>query len=150
MKRIILLSALVISSITFAQENFKQKKSHHKKAEIQMMKDLSAEQIATLKTKKMTLALDLTESQQNKIQALNIENVRLRKEQIKKREELRGTKKSKLTSAQKYEKMNAALDKKIEMKSKVKAILNEEQFKKWKRSKKQMMHQKKKHSLKKK
>ena len=144
MKRIILLFSLVISSITFGQENFKQKKLHHKKAELQMMKDLSAEQIATLKTKKMTLVLDLTKVQQNKIQALNIENANIRKEEIKNREQLKGTKKTKLTSIQKYEKMNATLDKKIEIKSKVKAILNEEQFKKWEGSQKQMMHQNKK------
>tara|TARA_B110001450_G_scaffold156853_1_gene146163 strand:- start:1348 stop:1800 length:453 start_codon:yes stop_codon:yes gene_type:complete len=150
MKRIILLFSLVISSITFGQENFKQKKLHHKKAELQMMKDLSAEQIATLKTKKMTLALDLTKVQQNKIQALNIENANIRKEEIKNREQLKGTKKTKLTSIQKYEKMNATLDKKIEIKSKVKAILNEEQFKKWEGSQKQMMHQNKRHTLKKK
>lgn len=149
MKKLIVLAALVISSVTFGQENHREKREHHKKGKMEMMKDLSPEQMATLRTKKMTLALDLTKTQQNKMHALHLENAKARKDQMKKREQLKGTEKPKLSSEEKYQKMNSVLDRKIEMKSKMKSILTEEQFQKWERSQKQNRSKKKKHHMRK-
>lgn len=149
MKKLIVLAALVISSVTFGQENHREKREHHKKGRMEMMKDLSPEQMATLRTKKMTLALDLTKTQQNKMHALHLENAKARKDQMKKREQLKGTEKPKLSSEEKYQKMNSVLDRKIEMKSKMKSILTEEQFQKWERSQKQNRSKKKKHHMRK-
>ena len=149
MKKLIVLAALVISSVTFGQENHREKREHHKKGKMEMMKDLSPEQMATLRTKKLTLALDLTKTQQNKMHALHLENAKARKDQMKKREQLKGTEKPKLSSEEKYQKMNSVLDRKIEMKSKMKSILTEEQFQKWERSQKQNRSKKKKHHMRK-
>ncbi len=148
MKKILLLSTLFISSFVVAQKNVNAKKNHSKKNQMQTIKEFTPEQMATLKTKKMTLALDLTESQQKKIYDYNLENthaINAYKEENKKQKEA----KVKLTSDQKYEKMNATLDKKIEMKSKLKSILNEAQYQKWENAQKERTHKKKKHFSKK-
>jgi len=149
MKKLIVLAALVISSVTFGQEEHKEKREHHKKGKMEMMKDLSPEQMATLRTKKMTLALDLTKTQQNKMHALHLEGAKARKEQMKKRAKNKGAEKPKLTSEEKYNKMNSVLDRKIEIKNKVKSILTDEQFQKWERSQKHSRNKKKKHHMRK-
>jgi len=149
MKKLIVLAALVISSVTFGQENHHGKREHHKKGKMEMMKDLSPEQMATLRTKKMTLVLDLTKTQQDKMHALHLESAKEIKEKIKKRKQLKGAEKPKLSSEEKYKKMNAVLDRKIEIKSKMKSILTEEQFKKWERSQKQSRNKKKQHHMRK-
>ena len=149
MKKLIVLAALVISTVTFGQEDHKEKREHHKKGKMEMMKDLSPEQMATLRTKKMILALDLTKAQQEKMHALHLEGAKARKEHMKKRAENRGAEKPKLSSEEKYQKMNSVLDRKIEMKSKMKSILTQEQFQKWERSQKQSRNKKKKHHMRK-
>ena len=42
--------------------------------------DMTAEEMATLQTKHMTLVLDLTKAQQDKVMKLNLEEAQLRKE----------------------------------------------------------------------
>ena len=146
MKKLILLSSLVVSSITFAQENLNHsKKEIQKKEKMQMMKDLSPEQIATLKTKKMALDLDLTEDQQQKIQVLNLKNAKKDKYKKLNTQDI----KVKMTSDQKYEKMNATLDQKIEIKKDIKSILTKDQYLKWESHQKEMIMMKKKHHSKK-
>ena len=149
MKKLIVLAALVISTVTFGQEDHKEKREHHKKGKMEMMKDLSPEQMATLRTKKMILALDLTKVQQEKMHTLHLEGAKARKEHMKKRAENRGAEKPKLSSEEKYQKINSVLDRKIEMKSKMKSILTQEQFQKWERSQKQSRNKKKKHHMRK-
>ena len=148
MKKILLLSTLFISSFVVAQKNVNAKKNHSKKNQMQTIKEFTPEQMATLKTKKMTLALDLTEDQQKKMYDYNLENthaINTYKENNKKQKESN----VKLTSDQKYEKMNATLDKKIEMKTKIKSILNEEQYQKWENAQKERTHKNKKYFSKK-
>ncbi|PHS03664.1 MAG: hypothetical protein COA88_15380 [Kordia sp.] len=149
MKKLIVLAALVISTVTFGQEDHKEKREHHKKGKMEMMKDLSPEQMATLRTKKMILALGLTKAQQEKIHALHLEGAKARKKHMKNRAENRGVEKPKLSSEEKYQKINSVLDRKIEMKSKMKSILTQEQFQKWERSQKQSRNKKKKHHMRK-
>ena len=149
MTKIIVLAALVISTVTFGQGDHKEKREHRKKGKMEMMKDLSPEQMATLRTKKMILALDLTKAQQEKMHSLHLEGAKARKEHMKKRAENRGAEKSKLSSEEKYQKMNSVLDRKIEMKSKMKSILTQEQFQKWERSQKQSRNKKKRHHMRK-
>jgi hypothetical protein len=126
MKKLILLAALVMSSAIFAQENHSDKKD-----KMAHLKDLSPEQMATLRTKKMTLSLDLSKAQQDKVYALHLDEAKTRKEQRAKRNHNKGTEKPNLSSDEKFNKMNERLDKKIAAKNKIKSILSEEQFEKW-------------------
>lgn len=106
------------------------------------MKDLSPEQIATLQTKKMTLALDLNEEQQTKMKALFASNAVERKAHM----EARKAKKEndeKMTAVEKYTMENKRLDHKIAQKKEMKQLLNDEQYAKWEKMQyKRGMHRK--------
>ena len=91
------------------------------------MKDMSPEQVATLETKKMTLALDLTEKQQQEIQAIHMEKAierQTRMEERKNRDE-------KPDADERFQMMNDRLDKQIAMKDQMRDILDKDQFEKW-------------------
>ena len=72
MKKVLLTAALLIGMLGYSQ------RGQHFDSEQRGMKDMSPEQIAILKTKKMTLALDLSAAQQKEIQELNLENANQR------------------------------------------------------------------------
>ena len=70
MKKVFVTAVLLIGLMGYSQ------RSHHFDSDQRGMKDMSPEQIATLKTKKMTLALDLNESQKKEIQKIILEDTR--------------------------------------------------------------------------
>lgn len=133
-----MLALALVTSSTFAQkpEHRDQGKHHNQK---ELMKDLTAEEIAQLKTKRMTLQLDLTETQQSKMLALNLDLAKVHKARMAEREKNKDDKKSKPSKEERLEKMNEKLDQQIATKKRIKSILNEQQFEKWER----MMAQKK-------
>lgn len=95
--------------------------------------DMTAEEMATLRTKHMTLALDLTEAQQDKVHEINLENAQFRKA---KWDEINALKKSgewkRPTSEERFEMQNARLDRQIATQEKMKKVLNEKQYETWK------------------
>jgi len=131
MKKVFVTAVLLIGLMGYSQ------RSHHFDSDQRGMKDMSPEQIATLKTKKMTLALDLNESQKKEIQKIILEDTRehqaLVLEHKAKRE---GAENSKPSAEERFTFQNERLDRSIAQKGKMKQILSEEQFQKWER-----MHQ---------
>ena len=127
----ILLVAL-FSLSTFAQEHRKQKRH-----------DFTADQIAEIQTKKMTLHLDLTANQQEQILEINKQHAAERKQKMEERKALKQSEKE-LSSDEIFEKKSALLDKMIAHKAEMKKILDEEQFEKWSTSKKHRIHKMKK------
>ncbi|MBM1105914.1 hypothetical protein JQC67_07185 [Aurantibacter crassamenti] len=125
MKKVIVLMMLLVGVTTIAQG--KKERSHS-----DGMKNLTAEQVATLQTKKMTLALDLTKGQQTQIQALNLKNAKARKAKMDERKasKIEGERK-KPTSEERFAMQNARLDAQIAQKSEMKSILSEDQMIKW-------------------
>ncbi|WP_430968651.1 hypothetical protein [Spongiimicrobium sp. 2-473A-2-J] len=127
MKKVILAVMVMAGLTAMAQKG--EGKGHHG-----FMKDMTPEQLATLQTKKMTLALELSAKQQQQIQRINLENAELRKAKM---EELRTKKESgkreKPTADERFTMLNERLDKKIAAQSELKRILNEEQFEQWKK-----------------
>lgn len=91
---------------------------------------LSVVQHTDLKVKKMTLAMDLSEKQQNAIRPLIKTQVTQRKAGMEKRKEARKNK-TKPTADEVYAMKSKQLDDKIEFKGKMKNILNKEQFEKF-------------------
>lgn len=137
MKKIaILLVALLAIQVT----SHAQRQGHAKKGErANKMMNLSAEEIATLQTKKMTLHYDLNESQQAKIQAINLENATKRKAMMEARKARKESGDAQRPSKEERLKMaNAKLDHKIAMKAKMKDILNDEQYAKWEKAQSKM------------
>jgi len=94
------------------------------------MQDLSPQEIATLQTKKMTLALDLDQKQQTEVQSLFLTNATERKNKMDERKSKKedGNRPSK---EERYAMQNERLDHMIAQKASMKKILNEAQFEKW-------------------
>ena len=122
MKKIILALALVMGFSGIAQQN-----RHHSKK--QVLKELSAEQVATLHTKKMTLALDLDESQQQQLFDINVAEAEYRKSKMAAREKRDG----KSSADELFELQNERLDRQIAHQQQLKEILTDEQFQVWKK-----------------
>ena len=97
------------------------------------MKDLTPEEVANLKTKKLRLKLDLTDIQQKKVESILLEHA---VERQNKRKAHQNKKEKDKPSKEEFLKMqNARLDSKIEMKQKMKDILTEEQYAKFEKMK---------------
>ncbi|TNJ42592.1 hypothetical protein KFZ70_01905 [Tamlana fucoidanivorans] len=137
MRKILVLVAAFISLQAVAQAPKKQGQRH--KEGRQTMMNMSAEDMATLQTKKMTLMLDLTASQQTEIQKINLENATKRKAIMA---EHKAKKESGLlqkpTQEEKVARMHAMLDHRIAVKAKMKKILDKEQYEKWEKAQKRM------------
>jgi len=133
-KIVIILMALVTLQVT-AQEIKKEEHKEGQSDRMEVMKDLTPEEIATLQTKKMTLHLDLTEEQKKKMQALHLEEAKMRKAKMEERKAMKesGEKKA-FTKEDKVKMMNERLDHQIATKQKMKSILNAEQYAKWEAS----------------
>ncbi len=88
--------------------------------------NFTAEQKAALKTKQLTLALDLTNSQQDEIYELQVNAIKKHQEKKEGKAD-----RNSLSDTQKYEMRMQHLDEKIAIKQKYKSILNEKQYEKW-------------------
>lgn len=90
--------------------------------------NLSIEEIARLKTKKMTLALVLNEDQIKEVHTLNIE-------QTKKRKTMRDARKNEKEDTQKnhFEQREKILDNRIAVQNRMQDILDKEQFILWRK-----------------
>ena len=130
MKKLALIVLLVVGLSTYAQEGKKQERQGAERER------LSPEQRNQLQLKKLTLELNLNESQQKEI-------AKILEEQSTKRQAEMATFKAnkekgvKPTAEEKFAKKNQKLDDAIAMKAKVQKILTPEQFKKWEDMKKE-------------
>jgi len=104
-------------------------------------KRLTTEQLTTLKVKKMTLELELSEIQQNKLTPVIKELISERSAQLDKKRELKNDVK-KINPNERYQMANKILDRKIMFQKEIRTILNEEQFKKFKTLEKKRLHKK--------
>lgn len=98
------------------------------------IKDLTPDQIGTLKAKKMALELDLNEKQKNELIKLNTQLAEERKQKMEARKAQR-EKGENLSKEERFKFMNERLDKALEVQQKMKKILNEEQYEQWKKRK---------------
>ncbi|MEZ4810758.1 MAG: hypothetical protein R2819_10390 [Allomuricauda sp.] len=96
--------------------------------------DMTAEQMASLQTKKLALALDLTQAQQDKVMEISLEEAKLRKERW---DEIEAKKQSgewtRPTPEERFELENERLDRQIAHQQKMKQVLTEEQYDTWKK-----------------
>lgn len=137
MKKIVFIALLLIVSQVNAQQ--KQRANKERGEKMERFSDMTPDEIATLQTKKMTLHLDLNESQQKEIKKLNVENAKSRKAKM---EAFKAQKENgdmqKPSKEERLKRMNERLDNQIEMKAKMKKILNDEQYDKWEKSQERM------------
>ena len=118
MKKLILAIALVMTTLTFAQDR---KQGREK---------LTPEQQTELQVKKMTLELDLDEKQQKEIKTILVEQSKKRETKLA---EMKAKKEKgeKPTADERFAMKNEMLDNQIAMKARMKKILKPEQFTKW-------------------
>lgn len=128
MKKVLVTTVILIGMMGFSQ------RGQHFDSDQRGMKDMTPEQVATLKTKRMTLALDLSSAQQKEIQKLNFENAREREAlMLERRAKKEKAEESKPSADERFDFQNERLDRMIAHKGKMKEILSEEQFQKWER-----------------
>ena len=118
MKKLILAIALVMTTLTFAQDR---KQGREK---------LTPEQQSELHVKKMTLDLDLDAQQQKEVKTIFLEQAKKREAKMAEMKAKR-EKGEKPSADERFEMKNEMLDNQIEMKAKMKKILKPEQYKKW-------------------
>jgi hypothetical protein len=116
MKNLILVIALTLSSLTFAQNR--------------NGSEMSPEQQAEIQTKRLTLDLDLNSNQQKEVKAIILEQAKKR-EALKVEMKAKREKGEKLSADERYEKQSDILDDQIEFKAKLKKVLTADQMKKW-------------------
>ncbi|MDB2413793.1 hypothetical protein N9W32_02770 [Flavobacteriaceae bacterium] len=124
MVRIVSLLALFISFSLTTNAQKKQLLKHKKR--------LTTEQLTTLKVKKMTLELELSEVQQKKLTPVITKLISERKIEADRMRESKNELKN-IDASNRYQMANKILDRKIMFQKEMRTILNEEQFKKFKR-----------------
>ncbi|PKA83392.1 hypothetical protein ATE92_1544 [Ulvibacter sp. MAR_2010_11] len=124
MKNLLMIALLFFGYSAFAQHPEGDKKEMHTKRQ-----ELTPQQAATLRTKQLTLQLDLTEAQQKEIEKVELARATKRKEMMASKKD-----RKELTTDEKVALKSKMLDDRIEMKKKMKSILTEVQFEKWEKS----------------
>lgn len=118
MKKLILVTALALSTLTFAQEKRSEKDR------------LTPEQRTELQVKKMTLDLDLNTKQQKEVKSILLDKAKNREVQFAafKNNKEKG---QILSADEKFEMKTKMLDEQILMKAQMRKTLSAEQFNKW-------------------
>lgn len=128
MKKVLMIVLFVVGATLQAQPPGKGREAHRKNMH-DKMEQLSPQQKAELKTKEMTLNLDLTEAQQTEILKLNLEMATKREQNKPKMKE-----KGEISANEMYARLSKRLDEKIATKKRLKSILTKEQFEKFEKS----------------
>jgi hypothetical protein len=119
MKKVMILIILLIGVNAFAQRN---------RTNCNDRPEFTHEQMAELKTKKMTLMLDLNEEQQQKIKELHLLNPKGNRNN-------KNDRKNELSDKELYEMKLNELNSKIAFNEKMRSILTQEQYDLWKNNK---------------
>lgn len=140
MKNLILTMALLLSLTAIAQPGRRDQERNR------AAHDMTAEQLATLKTKKMALALDLTVKQQQEVLKVNLKEAEFRKAKMAERKAKKESDEArKPTSDERFQMQSDLLDRKLAQQERLKEILTDEQFELWKKARNRKgMHGKKK------
>ncbi|WP_338731257.1 hypothetical protein [Mangrovimonas cancribranchiae] len=125
MKKLIIVALAFMAFTVNAQD----RKMRHDR-----MSDYSPEEIAELQTKRMTLNLDLTEAQQQKVAKINLKNAKKRQEKMQAFKAKKGDRETKLTKEERLKIKHDFLDSQIETKRDMREVLNDDQYEKWTKS----------------
>lgn len=133
MKKLIIIALALVTLNGFAQQKGHKKEGRENRAELR--KEMSPNDIADLKSKKLTLKLDLTDAQQKEVHKLILAQAKTKENLRKEHKAKVGDKKEKPSKDDMVERQNHQLDEQIQMKRKMKAILTAEQYAKFEKMK---------------
>jgi hypothetical protein len=120
MKKLIILCAVLAGCNLQAQDRGKR---HY-------FSEMTPEQIATLGSKHLALALDLSQEQQNKVMELQLENINERRVLMQQRKSAVEDNDS-IGPGTRFDRLNSRLDRQLAYKSEMKGILSEAQYAQW-------------------
>lgn len=133
MKKLIIIALAFVTTIGFSQE--RERNQEMRQNMKQERKNLTPEQRAELNTKRLTIQLDLTETQQKQVYEVYLANA---KHISAKRKELKNNAEQKDA----YDRASEKLDRRKAIQDKMKSILSESQYKTWKENSKEGMRKK--------
>lgn len=122
MKKIIVLIALIAMTVAQAQEGRKGERGDR-------MKNVTPQELATIQSKKLTLALDLSDKQEKEVYQVLFKQAEKRMANKLSKED-----REKLTDAQKKAARLERMDEKIAIKRNMKSILDKDQYAKWEKT----------------
>lgn len=125
MKKVLIIIALLAGFTSVAQWG-----ERHSQ-ERMSLKDLTPEQRATLSSKRLAMALDLSDAQQRQVKELHLQRTMERNSRM---EEGRKTGEASRTMAspdERFERLNARLDQQLAYRASLKKILTEAQYTTW-------------------
>ncbi|WP_400081240.1 hypothetical protein [Winogradskyella sp. R77965] len=129
MKKLLVIALALFTLTGVAQERKKQRAD--RKGGPELRKQMTPNEIADLKVKKLTLTLDLTDDQQEKVHSVILNQVKENESLRKERKTVDGEKKEKPSKDDIVKMQNHRLDQQIEMKREMKTILTAEQYSKF-------------------
>lgn len=127
--KILIAIAFFTLQTTLAQRPEWTKQNGERPEHIDFMQDFTAEQMSTLQTKRMTLLLDLSQDQINKVYAINLNAAKSRESKMA---EMKNKKsQGKPSSEDRYKMISGRLDERIAYKQELEKVLSKEQLEKW-------------------
>jgi len=123
MKNVMLICSLFLVFVANAQ---RQGGMDKKNSQERVMKDATPEEMATLRSKKLTLDFDLSQAQQSQVKAIELGRAKTAKARMAARKD-----KNTLTKAEVVTLKNDRLDAAIAYKREMKAVLNTTQYERW-------------------
>ncbi|WP_179020899.1 hypothetical protein [Winogradskyella forsetii] len=145
MKKLVIIALALVSLNAFAQRKEHNKMDRENRSELR--KDMTPSDIADLKSKQLTLKLDLTDTQQKDVHQLIFDEATTRQSLRKANKSADGEKRAKPSKEDIVKMQNQRLDSQIEMKRKMKKILTEEQYAKFEKMKLKKHNKRRKHNI---
>jgi hypothetical protein len=133
MKKLLIIALALFTLNGVAQEKRKRSSNHQER--MSLRKDMTPKDIADLKSKKLTLQLDLTDNQQQKVYRLILKQAEKNKSSRKTHKADNGEKKERLSKEERIKMQNHKLDQMIAIKREMKTILTAEQYAKFEKLK---------------
>ena len=129
MKKLVVIALALFTINGMAQE--KRTNQGHKKGGSELMQQMTPSDIADLKTKRLTLNLDLNDTQQEKVHALILNQAKANESFRKQRNQGKGENNEKPTKDEFVKMQKTRLDQQIKMKQEMKALLTADQYAKF-------------------
>ncbi len=124
MKKIVIICILLAGFSTMAQEREGRSNGRN------YLKEMTPEQVATLSSKRLALALDLNEDQRALVMDLQLQRIKERRAFMESREGS-VTPETELSPEERYERLNTRLDRKLAYNASMKKILSATQYEDW-------------------
>lgn len=129
MKKLLVVALALFTLNGMAQERNEKRENRSERHE--KFKDMTPTEIADLKSKRLTLDLDLTDAQQKKVHKLLLEQAETHKQKRDAYKAKQGEEKTKPSKEDFIKMKNQRLDEQIAMKREMKSILTDEQYAKF-------------------